>query len=617
MRAFLAAAVLALAGCASLAPDPLGPPPAQELAPAAAPASAAAPAFDLRVECADERLRALVERHTLLQRYRALTGLEPSEFARLAVLAERDARNLLAAEGYFSPRVSVRRLPAQGSDARPTLAIEIEPGQAATVAQADIGFEGDIATSADAGAQAQRRAIAEGWKLAAGERFTQQRWDEAKTEALRQLVAQRYPRGRISYSVADVDAGAGRVRLTVRLDSGPLIRLGSARVTGAQRYPPELAERLSWLAPGDVYDQQQLVDAQQRLAASGYYDSAWIGVDPSGEAGAATVDYSVAEAKRHKAQLGIGYSTDSGPRLSLEHRDNTALGTSWRSDTQLRLERKQPLLQVELVSLPDAGGWRRAALARTMRQDDGVLGTLSRTLRAGLIKTEEAYDRHFYLQYDHATVTGSGSSAVPDALLGDGAAISANYAWTGRWFDPLRMPSSGHGLSLELGIGMTTVGARKPFARVQGRWLGIVPFSPARGRLQLRSEAGAVLASRDARLPSTDLFRTGGDATVRGFAWRSIGVPVGGGLVGPGRYMAVGSVEWQRPILQERFPGLLEHVLFIDVGGIANRGRGIRAHWGVGTGLRLITPVGPMQLDIAHGFSTKGVRLHLNVGFVF
>jgi len=595
-RALIAVAALALAGCASLAPDRPGPLPAQEPAAAAAPGSPAA-AFNLRVECADASLRALVERHTLLQRYRALRDLEPPEFARLAALAERDVRDLLATEGYFAPGVGIRRLSAQGPDARPTLLIEIEPGPAAVVAQADIGFEGDIASSVDAGALAQRRAIAEGWKLAVGQRFTQQRWDEAKTAALRQLLAQRYPRGRIGYSVADVDAGQGQVRLTVRLDSGPLVRLGSARVSGAQRYPPELAERLSWLAPGAVYDQQQLADAQQRLAASGYYDSAWVSVDPDGEAAAATVGYSVTEAKRHKAQLGIGYSTDSGPRLSLE--------------------RKQPLLQAELTSLPSAGGWRRAALARAMRQDDGVLATFSRTLRVGLIKAEETYDRHFYLQYDHATVTGSGSAAVPDALLGDGAAISANYAWTGRWFDPLRMPGRGHGLSADLGIGMTTVGARKPFARLQGRWLGIVPFDPARGRLQLRSEAAAVLASRDARLPSTYLFRTGGDATVRGFAWRSIGVPVGGGLVGPGRYMAVGSVEWQRPILQERFPGLLEHVLFVDVGGVANHARGIKAHWGVGTGLRLITPVGPMQLDIAHGLRTKGVRLHLNVGFVF
>ena len=54
-----------------------------------------------------------------------------------------------------------------------------------------------------------------------------------------------------------------------------------------------------------------------------------------------------------------------------------------------------------------------------------------------------------------------------------------------------------------------------------------------------------------------------------------------------------------------------------DVGGVANEVNQLRAHWGVGTGVRLITPVGPMQLDIAYGLKSKDIRLHMNVGFVF
>ena len=164
---------------------------------------------------------------------------------------------------------------------------------------------------------------------------------------------------------------------------------------------------------------------------------------------------------------------------------------------------------------------------------------------------------------------------------------------------------------------MTTVGERKPFVRLQGRWLGIVPVGDGGSRLALRSEAGAIFASDRARLPSTYMFRTGGDATVRGYGYRRIGVPLGGDFVGPGRYMAVGSIEWQRPIMQERFPGLLEHVLFVDVGGVANRVGDLRPNWGAGTGVRLITPVGPMQLDVAYGLQSKEFRLHMNVGFRF
>ena len=145
----------------------------------------------------------------------------------------------------------------------------------------------------------------------------------------------------------------------------------------------------------------------------------------------------------------------------------------------------------------------------------------------------------------------------------------------------------------------------------------MVPLGAGDSRLALRAEGGAVIGARQARLPATQLFRTGGDATVRGYAYRSIGIPLGGNWVGPGRLMALGSVEWQRPIAQQRWPGLLEHVLFVDVGSVANHASDLRAHWGVGTGLRLITPVGPMELDLAYGLQSHEVRLHMRVGFNF
>ena len=615
------AALLALPGCALLrddakAPDTTGTDTARTDAATGAIEPSANPVFDIRVETEDKTLRELVERHNELQRYRAISDLDETEFARLMAVAESDVRNLLGTEGYFSPRITVRR-EAATAGGRPTVEIAITPGEATTVQRVNIEFEGDIAQSADSDAVAQRSAIVDGWGLEEGRRFTQSRWSSAKTGALRHLVERRYPRGRISYSVADVSAAEAQAKLGLRLDSGPLFRLGPATVRGAQRYPPELAERLSWLKPGDIYDQKKLVDAQQRLAGSGYYDSAYISIDPEGEPGAVPVTYSVREAKRHKVQLGVGYSTDSGPRVTLEHRDNQALGTRWRADTKLNLNLKTPLLQTEWTSLPRASGWRWAALARYMRQDDGALNTTSQTLRLGSIKTEEKYDRNIYLQYDHASVTGSGSRVLPAALLGDGAAVSLNYAWTGRYFDSLPVPTRGYGLSGEIGAGITTAGERKPFVRLTGRWLGMQPIGDGHSRLVMRTEAGAVMASKQARLPSTYLFRTGGDTTVRGYGYRKIGIDFGDDLIGPGRYMAVGSVEWQRPILQERFPGLLEHTLFIDVGGVANEARDLRAHWGIGTGLRLITPVGPMQLDLAYGLQSKAIRLHMTVGFVF
>src|SRR5205814_9471052 len=121
------------------------------------------------------------------------------------------------------------------------------------------------------------------------------------------------------------------------------------------------------------------------------------------------------------------------------------------------------------------------------------------------------------------------------------------------------------------------------------------------GRLQWRTEVGAVLARPSAQVPGTQMFRTGGDTTVRGYGYRDIGVALPGGQVGPGRYEAVGSVEWQRPIKRDGLVTKFESVLFVDTGAVADRPGRLRLSTGVGTGVRWKSPVGPLQADVAYG----------------
>lgn len=570
-------------------------------------------AFDIVVQSKNKTLRELVQKHNNLQRYRVISDLDATELKRLTELTEDDVRGLLATQGYFSPDIDVST--ETGDSGRPTVTIALTPGERTRVADVDIQFEGDIASNDDAAEQ--RDEIVQDWSLKQGKRFAQSGWSSAKNNALRQLVSRRYAKGRIAKSRADVDAAQASAKLGVTLDSGPSYFLGQAEVRGAERYPAYLPERLSWLQVGDVYDQKALIDAQQRLAGSGYYDSAWVSIDPDGEPDAVPVRYVVTEAKQKKLTLGLGFSTDSGPRATVEHRNNTLWGSNWRAETRLQIEKTEPLAQFELTSLPNASGWSKAAMARYMRQDDGVLKTQSKTISAGIIKTREKYDRNLYLQFDHSFVTGSGSKQVPSALLGDGAALALHYAWTGRYFDSMLMPTRGHGLKFDVGGGLTMIGKKRPFARVTGRWLGLLPVGKGGSRLQMNVEGGAILANKQARLPGSYMFRTGGDSTVRGYRYRRIGIPLGDNLIGPGRYMELASLEWQRPILQERLPGLLEHVLFVDVGSVSNSASDFNAHWGVGTGVRAITPVGPMELDLAYGLKPRKLRLHLSVGFTF
>ncbi|GAB3764107.1 autotransporter assembly complex family protein [Ramlibacter monticola] len=569
------------------------------------------PAFDLEVR-APGPLKELLERHLELRRYREVSDLDDAEIARLVVLADQDARELLATQGYFAPQVRIAREPGE----RTRLVVDVQPGERAVVGEVDIAFEGDIAGSPDADAATQRDTIRRDWELPVGRPFTQPSWEQAKSKALRALLARRYPAGRISYSLADVDAASARAKLGLKLDSGALFRLGPVRVTGIERYDPLLVERLARLPEGAVYDQEKIVQAQLRLAGSGYFDSAFIFVDPlAPDPQAAPVQVTVREAPLQKVILGLGFTTDGGPRATLEHRHNRVPGIGWQAITKLQVEDKNPYAQTEWIGTPDPKGWRKSVLARAERLDDGRLVTYSQRLRAGRFQNSDHIDRNVFLQYERSSVDNPNNVPLTPADTGDGSAVTINYAWTGRYFDNLTSPTRGFGIAVELGAGVTLEGNQHPFQRTVVRWLGFRPLE--KGRLQLRAEGGAVLASGSATVPSTQLFRTGGDNTVRGYGFLDIGVPLGDGLVGPGRLMALGSVEWQRPIQRGGRPTEFEGLLFVDAGAVADHVGDLRPRVGVGTGVRWRSPVGPVEMAIAYGVEPRRFHLHFTAGFVF
>lgn len=574
-------------------------------------------AFDIEIQ-APSAVQDYLQRHIELQRYRELTDLDANELARLLTAAERNLQDLLGTLGYFSPAIQllVRDTPQNPSAAR-RVVITVQPGAPVKISDVTIEFSGSIAQ--DEATRDQRTAIRAGWGLRPGMAFTQANWDAAKTQALRLLTAQRYPVGAILSSRADIDPATKTARLSVTLDSGPAYRLGPVQVSGTQRYDTRLVTRLARLTPGADYAQSQLLEAQQRLSDSGFFESVFVSLDTTGNPSAAPVLVQLREAKLQKIVLGVGASTDGGARLSMEHTHHKVPGIGWSALSKLSLDRETRSLGTELTAPPDESGWRWVTSALFQSQTAGSSDVNSQRYRAGRGQSGERIDRNYYLQYDRAKAASGGVPTVADAL-------SANYAWTQRNFDTLPFPSSGDGLGAELGGGITLGSSRQPYLRAQARWLGIWPLArePAgtgasmrSGRVALRAEGGMVLARPGADLPSTQLFLTGGDNSVRGYAFRSIGTELANGEIAAGRYLAAGSVEWQRPIVINDKLTDWESTVFLDAGAVADKPSALRTQVGVGAGVRWRSPVGPLQIDLAYGVAVQKFRLHLSVGFTF
>ena len=616
--ALLLCSLLGLQGC-SLLPPSLGGP--KDKAPDVSGVPDGAPlAFTLDVR-APEDIDVYLTKNLELQRFRRFPGLEARELSRLLGAADDNARELLATLGYFAPTLTLEMKETPDAEAPRTIELTVEPGPQTVVRETSIAVTGP-----DSGADAalvegasQRARVQNAWALAPGQPFTQSGWDSAKDEGLRTLRARRYPTARIANSRAEVDADKHEVDLSVDYDTGPAFRFGPLRIEGSERYDPEGARRLARLPTGDVYSEARMLDAQQRLASSGYYDAVFLTLDTDGtDPAAAPVTAQVREAKLQKWVFGVGVSTDSGPRLSVDHIHNRLPYLGWRAVSKFQFDRKNKLLSTDWTALPGEDGWRWFTGAQVQRETTGNFEVNSARLRGGRTKSGERIDRSAYLQYDYANNQGEGAPPASSAL-------TANYSWTGRYFNSPTNPTRGFGLAWDLGAGTTLTPERDPFVRAMARGLYFVPLgkvqleggAPRDSRLALRAEAGAVLARDGAQIPVTQLFLTGGDTTVRGYGYRKIGARTENDLLFGGRYLAVGSVEWQRPFAVRGNVTDWESTVFADAGAVADRVGDLSPQVGVGAGVRWRSPVGPLQADLAYGLKAKSVRLHLRLGFTF
>ena len=587
-------------------------------------------AFSLEVD-APKDISELLEKHLELKRFRYQPDLQRRELTRLLGATDANVRELIGTLGYFSPTVTVELTDTPDAPEPRKVVVKVDPGPPTLIEESKVGFTG--VNAKDELGRSQRLQIEETWPLNPGERFTQSTWSSAKSGGLKELQKRRYPLARIDTSLADIDADTNKARVNVTYDPGPAYTFGPLQIDGAQRYDPVGTARIGRLPEGKEYNLQSMLDAQQRLVSSGYYDSVFLTLADAPHTAQSTqqgdderknlaaevtspVIAKVREAKLQKWVFGVGVSTDTGPRLSIDHIYNKVPGLNWRAVSKLQIDRKNPLISTQLVSLPGQDMWRWFTSAKFERAPAGDFYTNSAQLRFGRSKAEDKIERNYYLQYDYAKTQGDGAPPGASSLL-------ANYGWTARYFDNNLAPTSGFGLALEAGAGTTLTPQRTPFGRATGRWLSLIPIgerdeeTKRRSRLQLKAGFGAVLAKENVDLPTTIMFLTGGDNTVRGYGYQTIGARTDNDRVIAGRYLAMGSVEYQRPITIKGNSQDFEHAVFLDAGTVGDELNNMYVRAGVGTGIRWKSPVGPIQADIAYGLQAKQLRLHFRLGFTF
>lgn len=560
----------------------------------------AMPARALTVEIdAPDELKVLLTQHLEVARAaRQGETFDVWEIARLQRQSEQTAQDLMATEGYFSPQVESAAEWVSG-DWRMTYAVV--PGPRTLVRKVTLNVEG---TGRDGNAGLRGR-IERGLSLKPGMPFRQADWDAAKLAVLRPLLANRYAAARLAASEARIDPAAQAADLTLTVDTGPAFYYGAPVVSGAQRYPESIVHHLNPARPGRPWRQQDLLDFQAALETSGYYVQATVRIEPDpAQAAAVPVVVEVVERPAKAFSVGAGVSTDTGARVQAGWLHRNLAGQGLRLKLDARLETARQTGAAELAWPRNDKGYENSLGTQLKQEDIEGQETRSWLVAARRTRIDGPIEATLSLQFQTET------QEIGNVVSARNQALTANYAWTQRTVGRAFYPRRGYVLTLQGGGAVESLLSDTTFARLYARHTHYFRAGD-NGRLILRGEWGSVLADTRDGIPTDFLFRAGGDNSVRGYAYQSLGRTLTGGVASV-RHLATGSVEYNH-----FFDGNWGAAVFVDAGDAADTPGALSPVFGVGVGARYRSPVGPINLDLAYGDATDEFRLHFSLGVSF
>jgi translocation and assembly module TamA len=555
----------------------------------------------LRVDIAGVRgdLRTNVEAFLRLQPFTTADATLPSE-SRLRWLHQRasdDIRAALQPFGYYQPKIDAELTTiSEGWLAEYT----IDPGPALPLVELDIQIHGEGETDP------AFQALLSSPELEVGTTLDQRQYERLRNR-LQSLATERgYFDARFQRSHIQIDLDAYQATVIVHYDTQHRYQFGDVRFENSSLLPSFL-ERFIDLQPGQAFSATALQQVQSDLVNSGYFDQVMINASPdTAEDGVIPVVIDLTMRSRSKYTLGLGYATDTGPRA------RAGLERRWVNRRGHQFEAQALISQIRYglgtaYTIPgadprnDAYVLRARIDAEDSNRKDSITGVLgfSRRFQRG------QWSHLLSLDYQWERFTAGSAQRRSTHLL----IPSARSTWVN--VDDRLQVRHGQSLTLELRGASEQLLSAINFAQgsVNGKW--IHSFSDNQ-RLLLRAQAGSTLIDDDdfPKLPTSLRFYAGGDNSVRGYGLDSIGPRDTQGQVIGGRHLLVASIE-----VDHRFRDNWRVAAFVDVGdAFDNKAPDLRT--GAGLGLRWQSPVGPVKVDLGHGFDEPGddFRIHFSLG---
>ncbi|MGQ0503021.1 MAG: autotransporter assembly complex protein TamA [Panacagrimonas sp.] len=522
------------------------------------------------------------------------TREDEARIQRLHRQAEADIREALQPFGYYSPRI-ISKLTQDGPDW--TARYTVNAGPPTLLGEITVKFEGEGASFEPLTDRLRHV------PLKTGERLMHAEYESVKKRMSDAALANGFLDAKWAASELRVNPQTRLADVNLRLETGPRFYFGEVTVQ-QEGLDADVIQRYVHIQPGEPFDPQALLALQFRLSDLGYFQS--VQIDPQRAQADATrrvpILVTTTPRARSKYDFGMGYGTDTGARLSvgsdwrrLNHRGHTLT-----ADFRLS-EIKNTVGTTYLVPLGEEPGENLGLYTSAESQKLDAGDTLKYLIGSALNRSPGNLQQRYYLEYLHEESNFGDAFTTADLLtpgLSLSHSISDDPIYTRRG---LYLFGDVHGAAKNV-LSNATFAQTRLIARAH---------YPLTHRIRLigRAELGYSLVDQFDELPASQRFFAGGDQSVRGYSYQSIGPKDKDGNVVGGRYLSVFSIESECRVWNN-----WGAAVFMDAGG-ADDNPGPRLFKGVGVGLRYRAPIGSLQLDLAHPMDgdESGIRLHFGV----
>lgn len=397
-------------------------------------------------------------------------------------------------------------------------------------------------------------------------------------------------------------------------------QLSSATSTGfKKRLKQDFLDSYIPIKAGDLFDSDALFKTQRSLLATPYFSTVSVRAGETNTASSSLpviITLSAKKRNAYSAQIGVG--TDTGVRggvgyenrriNSRGHNLNTRVGGS-EIKRSLIVNYQIPKKRSTKDSL-NFFATLEEELGDSRRFESTKIG--SQRLRSwndsllifGLTASRETFTRNLSNPFRNTHESDGTNGIFATEQTTD--LLMPSVRWERTKADDDYFPTKGWSASATVRGASKSVASDIDLVQVILDSKRLIPV--ASGRIKLRFKLASSLIDEAIKLPESLGFLAGGDDSIRGYKFESVGVNRNGEVT-VAKNLLVGSIEYEHPLKND-----ISLAAFFDVGDAFDSDADYKK--GAGFGLRWRLPFGSMRLDAASALDREGhpVRLHFSFG---